>query len=74
MCPRIVFQGALAVGADAVVLIHNHPAGSRTPSKADIDVAKYFKEFERIVAIPVLEHLILTEEGLHPYFKNGSVT
>jgi hypothetical protein len=74
MCPKMVFKGALAVGADAVVLIHNHPSGAKTPSKADIDVAKYFKEFEKIVNIPVLEHLILTEEGLHPYFKNGSMT
>ena len=62
-----VFQRAFAVGADAIVLVHNHPSGTRTPSKADISVAKIFDMTATILGKPILENLIFTEDGLHPY-------
>ena len=42
--PREVFIKALLSGASGIVIIHNHPSGSTTPSKADIESYNRLKE------------------------------
>ncbi|MED5565929.1 MAG: JAB domain-containing protein, partial [Pseudomonadota bacterium] len=36
--PREVIKRALELNASALILVHNHPSGDPTPSKADIDM------------------------------------
>ena len=57
--PRDVFRHAVAANASAVVLVHNHPSGDPTPSKADITVTRDLIRAGRLLKIEVLDHVIL---------------
>ena len=61
--PREVFQPALVHSAAAVILVHNHPSGSMTPSSADITVTNQLIEAGRIMGIDLLDHVIVTKTG-----------
>ena len=37
---REVVKRALELSATAIILVHNHPSGDPTPSRADIDMTK----------------------------------
>ena len=57
--PRDVFRQAVAANASAVVLVHNHPSGDPTPSKADISVTRDLVRAGQLLKIEVLDHVIL---------------
>src|SRR5262245_31766192 len=45
--PREVVKRALELSATAVILVHNHPSGDPTPSRADIDMTRAIVEVAR---------------------------
>lgn len=59
----IIAQVAVMSNAHGVILTHNHPSGNLKYSQADIEATKRAKEALKIFGIPVLDSLILTEEG-----------
>lgn len=70
--PRDVFRHAVAANASAVVLVHNHPSGDPTPSKADITVTRDLIRAGRLLKIEVLDHVILgrrTDERKQDFFS-----
>jgi DNA repair protein RadC len=61
--PREVVKRALELSASAVVLVHNHPGGDPTPSRADIEMTKQIIEVARGLGIAVHDHIIVGREG-----------
>jgi DNA repair protein RadC len=61
--PREVVKRALELSATAIVLVHNHPGGDPTPSRADIDMTKRIVEIARSLGIEVHDHIIVGREG-----------
>jgi DNA repair protein RadC len=61
--PREVVKRALELSATAVVLVHNHPSGDPTPSRADIQMTQSIVEIARPLGISVHDHLIVGKEG-----------
>ncbi|GAB5377146.1 MAG: DNA repair protein RadC [Acuticoccus sp.] len=57
--PREVVTRSLALGASAIVLVHNHPSGDPTPSRADIAVTRTIEEALAPVGIQVHDHIII---------------
>ena len=57
--PREVAKLALALGADGVVLAHNHPSGSVHPSPADLHLPNRLKSALAMVDVRVLDHVIV---------------
>lgn len=57
--PREVLSRALALAASGIVLVHNHPSGDPTPSRADVAVTRKIVEALAPVAIPVHDHIII---------------
>lgn len=57
--PREVFRPAIAANASALVLVHNHPSGDPTPSKADIRVTRDLIRAGQLLKIEVLDHVII---------------
>ena len=57
--PREVFKKAIAANASALVLVHNHPSGDPTPSKADIQVTRDLMRAGQLLKIEVLDHVIM---------------
>ncbi|MET3661152.1 DNA repair protein RadC [Aquamicrobium ahrensii] len=61
--PREVIKRALELSATAIVLVHNHPSGDPTPSRADIDMTKEIIETGKRLGIAVHDHLIIGKQG-----------
>jgi DNA repair protein RadC len=66
--PREVIKRALDLGASAIILVHNHPSGDVTPSRADIEMTKLIVKAGEGVGVKVHDHLIVGREG-HASFK-----
>jgi DNA repair protein RadC len=60
--PREVFQTAFLVGAVALVVGHNHPSNSITPSVEDRKITERLKEAGDLLGIKVLDHVLVCEE------------
>ncbi len=52
-----------------IVAIHNHPAGSKTPSSADIELTEKIKEGLKIFEIDVKDHLIVSRKGVSSFLE-----
>lgn len=61
--PREVFQPAIAVGACALLIGHNHPSGDVTPSSEDLVVTKRLAEAGRLLGVTLLDHVVWERRG-----------
>ena len=61
--PREVVKRALELAATAIILVHNHPSGDPTPSRADIDMTKAIIDVAKPLGIAVHDHIIVGKEG-----------
>ena len=66
--PREVVKRALELSATAIILVHNHPSGDPTPSRADIQMTQAIVEIAKPLGISVHNHIIVGKEG-HTSFK-----
>ncbi len=66
--PREVVKRALDLQATALILVHNHPSGDPTPSRADIDMTREVKAAAAVLGITVHDHLIIGN-GRHLSFR-----
>ncbi|MBC7908498.1 MAG: DNA repair protein RadC [Rhodospirillaceae bacterium] len=67
--PREVIKRALALNASAIIMVHNHPSGDPTPSKADIEMTRAVRDALKAVSITLHDHLIMGRKG-HTSFKS----
>ena len=61
--PREVVKRALELSATAIVLVHNHPSGDTTPSRADIDMTKTIVDVAKPLGVAVHDHIIIGKKG-----------
>lgn len=61
--PKIIFKAALEQYASSIILVHNHPSGNLKPSQADINLTKKMKDAGVLLEIPILDHIIFSNEG-----------
>jgi DNA repair protein RadC len=61
--PREVVKRALELSATAVVLVHNHPSGDPTPSRADIQMTQMIVDVAKPLGIAVHDHIIVGRDG-----------
>ena len=66
--PREVVKRALELQATALILVHNHPSGDPTPSRADIDMTQEVKAAAAVMGIALHDHLIIGN-GRHVSFR-----
>lgn len=69
--PKIIFKTALEHLCSAIILVHNHPSGNLKPSAADISLTKKMKESGNLLEIPVLDHIIFTDNGYLSFADEG---
>jgi DNA repair protein RadC len=68
---RVFFRAAIEGKAVGVIAVHNHPSGSLKPSQADISLTQKLVQAGKIVEIPVLDHLIVSEKGYFSFADEG---
>jgi DNA repair protein RadC len=67
--PREIVKRALELAASAIIMVHNHPSGDPTPSRADIDMTKQVVTALSAVGISVHDHVIVGKNK-HTSFKS----
>lgn len=67
---RVILQGALKLNACGIILCHNHPSGSLTPSDADKHLTKQCCQSAKIMDMQILDHVILTADEYYSFSEN----
>ena len=68
---RIIYKTALEPGATSIILVHNHPSGTLVASEADKQITRKLKEAGKHLDIPVLDHVIVTEQSYFSFADEG---
>jgi DNA repair protein RadC len=71
--PREVFREAVAGGAAAIVLFHNHPSGDPEPSGEDEQLTERLMAAGMLMGIDVLDHVILGDARYFSFREKGSL-
>jgi DNA repair protein RadC len=61
--PREVIKRAPELSATAIVLVHNHPSGDPTPSRADVQMTEQIIAIASPLGISVHDHIIVGRDG-----------
>jgi DNA repair protein RadC len=56
---REVVKRALELGASALIMVHNHPSGDPTPSRADIEMTREVAKAATLLGVTVHDHVII---------------
>jgi DNA repair protein RadC len=67
--PREVVKRALELDAAALIMVHNHPSGDPTPSRADIEITRQIRAAATELGIALHDHIVIGRSG-HNSFKS----
>jgi DNA repair protein RadC len=67
--PREITRRALELQASSIIMVHNHPSGDPTPSRADLEMTKQVVQALGAVGITVHDHVIVGKNR-HTSFKS----
>jgi len=57
--PKEILSEAIKIHAPKIILVHNHPSGDATPSKADYNITDRIYEASEILGVEFLDHIII---------------
>ncbi|MCY4551516.1 MAG: DNA repair protein RadC [Defluviicoccus sp.] len=66
--PREVMKRALELAATAVIMVHNHPSGDPSPSRADIRMTYEIRQLGKGLGVTLHDHVIVARGG-HSSFR-----
>ena len=69
--PREVIKRALELGASALILVHNHPSGDATPSKADIEMTREIEAAASKLGISIHDHIVIGRNSQQSFKSMG---
>ena len=67
--PREITRRALELQASSIIMVHNHPSGDPTPSRADIEMTNEVRDAAGRLGIALHDHLVIGRES-HASFKS----
>lgn len=71
--PKDVLTEVVKMNAPKMIMVHNHPSGDPSPSKADIEITNRIYECSNIMQIKFLDHIIIGDGKYESVFsKKGS--
>ncbi len=69
--PREVFVDAIEDRANSIVLVHNHPSNTSSPSYEDKIITDRLKQVSEIVWIKLVDHIIITKDSYFSFVENN---
>jgi DNA repair protein RadC len=70
---RLIMKSAIEQLASSIILCHNHPSGQKQPSEQDKAITKKLKEAGKTMDIPILDHVIVTDNGFYSFADEGEI-
>lgn len=71
LSPRDVYMHALKSGASGIILIHNHPGGDPSPSRADVAITNKIRESGIMLDIALRDHIIIGDKSYYSFEEKG---
>lgn len=68
---RIIARYAVKYLVNGIILCHNHPSGTLTPSNADIQITNRVKEGLKLLEVTLFDHIIISEYGYYSFADEG---
>ncbi|MDE0050391.1 MAG: DNA repair protein RadC [Rhodospirillales bacterium] len=69
--PRQVCVRALEVGATALVVVHPHPSGDPTPSRADVEMTNRLRDALKTIDVDLHDHIVVTPCDAFSFKQKG---
>lgn len=66
--PKEILNEAIKIDAPKMILVHNHPSGDTTPSKADFNITDKIYEASELLGIQFLDHIIIGNNRFQSVF------
>ena len=66
--PKEILNEAIKMDAPKMILVHNHPSGDTTPSKADFNITDKIYEASELLGIQFLDHIIIGNNRFESVF------
>lgn len=70
---RLILQAALLANASGIILVHNHPSGSVTPSNQDKVFTQQVSKAAKLMQITVIDHIILCRDNYYSFGDEGAL-
>ena len=70
---RLIVKRALELLSTRIILLHNHPSGCATPSKADYDLTAKVREATSLFDIQLLDHIIISANESFSFKSKGEL-
>ena len=70
---RLIVKRALELLSTRIIIVHNHPSGSATPSGADFDITKRIKEATSLFDIQLIDHIIISATESYSFKSSGKL-
>lgn len=71
--PREIFLEALKHQAVSILLVHNHPSGDPSPSRADAELTGELAAAGQMIGIPLLDHIIIGDNRYMSFREKGLI-
>ena len=69
--PREIVKRSLELSSTAIILVHNHPSGDSTPSRADIDMTQAIIMAAQPLGIVIHDHIVVSKNGVTSMKSKG---
>ena len=69
--PREVFNEAVKIACNSIVVLHNHPSGDARPSTEDIETTKRLIHCGALLGIELLDHVIIGDNQFTSLVEEG---
>ncbi|MCO5248865.1 MAG: DNA repair protein RadC [Chitinophagales bacterium] len=70
---RQIFNWAISEKAASMILAHNHPSGTLSPSEADTTITNRICQAGNLLDIKVIDHIIVTNRGYYSFSEKGQL-
>src|SRR5512135_2717678 len=70
--PRETFRRAIAEGSASIIVAHNHPSGTVTPSDDDIRATDTLHQAGQLLDIPLIDHIVFTSDAYFSFRANAT--
>lgn len=67
----VIFKEAVICGATGMILAHNHPSGTLTPSLPDRKLTERIVKASELIGIKVFDHIIFTDDNYFSFADDG---
>jgi DNA repair protein RadC len=71
--PREVFVSAIRERANSIILVHNHPSGSCSPSVEDEKITSIFRDSGDLLGIKLLDHVVISKREFYSFREKGLI-